>query len=294
MPTRRGIKFAAIGTALLVPTAIWALAGVAAGDEPKLPAQVSLAASATPVRTGVDAVKLGSASSLLSLAHSDPQALVRLAQKRYEREITDYRCLLVKRERVKGKMTDVQEIELRYRRSPQAVYLLWQKNPGGARRALHRGGDPAYTDDDGELLARVEPAGAIARLFVSDIYTPIHGKRAKAASRRTLDQCGFGASFEMLIADNALAERHGELDFRFDRVGEIDGRPTFVLVRQLPYSGDDGRYRNAKMVMHIDAEWLLPVGVETYADAAGTQLLGHYRFVQVERNPGMTEADFKF
>jgi hypothetical protein len=151
-----------------------------------------------------------------------------------------------------------------------------------------------FVNKKGEKVARVEPAGALIRLIVSDVLMPIHGKRARQSSRRSIDDFGFPSTFRLLDHYNQLGAEHGVLDLRFDGEGEIDGRPTYKLVRYLPYQGPDGTWPDAKMVMHIDQEWLLPTAVYSYADRAGTTLLGSYVHTQVELNPGLDDNAFEF
>jgi hypothetical protein len=171
--------------------------------------------------------------------------------------------------------------------------MLWKKNAGDAKRALFID-DPKHVDDEGRKLVRVEPAGAIARFFVSDLYVPVNGKQARESSRRTIDECGFGATFDLFESFNALAAAKGVLDLRYAGTGEIDGRATHVIVRSLPYQGEGGPYPDAKMVMHLDQEWLLPVAVFSYADQDETQLLGSYVFKDISLAPGFDANAFKF
>jgi hypothetical protein len=265
---------------------------------PKKPAHkpVVPAALAGPVASAVPGARAGPDQSdlLWNDAQEDPLELTRLGQERYQRDINDYRCLLLKQEHLAGGLSDIQEIEVRFRKSPRAVYMIWLQNPGEAKRALFKPEDPQFTDDQGNLLARVEPAGSVLRLFVKDIFMPIHGERAHKASRRTIDECGFGATFDMLTRSNKLAGEQGVLDLRFAGAGEVDGRPTYILVRNLPYTGEHGAYPDAHMVLHLDQEWLLPMAVESFADSQGTELLGRYVFTAVELNPGLTDRDFSF
>ncbi len=123
---------------------------------------------------------------------------------------------------------------------------------------------------------------------------PIHGDRARAASRRTIDEFGFQSTLTILDKVNDLAEKNGELNYKFEGEGSVDGRPTFVFERILPLKAKTGKYPDAKMVLHIDQEWLLPTAVYSYADAAGKKLLGSYVMTKVELNLGLTEADFRF
>jgi hypothetical protein len=200
----------------------------------------------------------------------------------------------VKQELLPEGLSPIQEIEVRYRNTPQTVYMTWKTNAGGARRALWAPGDPRFVDQQGRALARVEPNGTLVRLVTTDVFVLIHGPDARKASRRTIDECGFASTFALLEKFNGIAEARGVLDFKYAGPGEIDGRRTYKIVRNLPYEGPDGPYPDSRMILHLDQEWLLPVAVYSYGDKEAKQLLGSYVFTKVELNPGMDEAAFAF
>jgi hypothetical protein len=72
-----------------------------------------------------------------------------------------------------------------------------------------------------KLLARVEPAGALLHLVVSDVMVPIHDARAREAGRRAIDEFGFRSTFEILEGVNDLAAACNELDFRYEGEGAV-------------------------------------------------------------------------
>lgn len=232
-----------------------------------------------------------SAASIAKLAAEDPSVLSRLARERYA-DVRDYRCTFLKQELINGKLTPVQEIRVLYRENPHSVYMTWVRNPDQARRALYVAG--RYTGRRGEPLALVEPAGSVIRLLVKSVKVPIHGKQSQQASRRSIDQFGFRSTLDLLDAYNRVAEEQGVLRLAFEGSGEIDGRPTFILSRVLPYTGPACPYPDARMEIHFDQETLLPVAVYSWADEQEKQLLGSYVITQVELNPGLTDADFAF
>ena len=241
----------------------------------------------------VAAVEPARPVGLADLAERDPMGLARMGLKRYERLVRDYRCVFHKQERIGGKLRAEEQIEVRFREQPHSVYMIWQKNADKVKRALFID-SPKNTDKKGRKLATVEPAGAVIRIFVKETRIPIHGKDARKASRRTIDEFGFKAVFNLLDRFNRLGAENGVLEFTFGGEGEVDGRPTFILIRHLPYDGPTGTYPDAMMVLHIDQEWLLPTAVHSYSDHEGRELLGSYVFTDVELNPGLDDADFKF
>jgi len=279
---RRGILYIAGALALAAPPGIWLLSSY-----PNSPLSV-----VAPVRPR--SVEVRTPALLpVQLAQQDPMALVHLGRQRYLDTVHEYRCVLLKQERLGNELTPVQEIEIRFRESPRTVYMLWLKNADQAKRALWMD-DAGFVDQKGRRVAHVEPAGAIARLFVSDLFVPIDGPEAKRTSRRTIDECGFAATFHLLETYNAIAAEHGVLDLKYDGVGEVDGRPTYVITRDLPYENANGPYPDARMVLHLDQQWLLPVAVYSYADHTETTLLGSYVCTKVELNPVFTEDAFTF
>jgi hypothetical protein len=231
--------------------------------------------------------------SALALTEHDLLELTRRGRERYAREIRDYRCTFLKQERIDGKLKPREEIEVRYRESPTSIYMIWQKNASEAKRALFKD-TKEFVDKSNQKVARVEPNGAIARLFVKDVRVPIDGPEAHRTSRRTIDEFGFKSTFELLERYNRVGEKNGVLDIRYGGEGTIDGRPTYVLIRSLPYDGPEGTYPDARMVLHLDQEWLLPTAVYSYADHEGKDLLGSYVFTKVRLNPGLTDDAFKF
>ena len=227
------------------------------------------------------------------LLKTDPWRFAQKAQAECEKSLHDYTCVFQKQERINGKLGEVEEIEVRFRRDPLAVFMIWQRNADQAKRVLFKD-DPEYIDDDGEPQAKVEPAGALIRLVVSEIFMPIHGDRAKKSSRRAIDDFGFLNTYKLLDRYNTLGKEAGVLNIYYDGEGVIDGRPTYRIVRMLPYTGENGTWPDARMVMHIDQEWLLPTAVYSYADQAGTILLGSYVHTNVKLNPGLSEKAFEF
>lgn len=255
-----------------------------------MPTAAALAPMTTVAKAPRPAARL---ERLEKLAKSDPWALARLSRQHYQRNVREYTCTFLKQERIGGKLRDVEEIEVRFRDDPKTVYMIWKHNASQARRVLFRD-TPEFVSDKGGKVARVEPAGALIRLIISDILMPIHGDRARQSSRRSIDDFGFRATLDLLDRYNQLGLDRGVLDLRYDGEGEVDGRPTYKITRYLPYEGPDGIWPDAKMVMHLDQEWLLPTAVYSYADREGKVLLGSYVHTQVKVNPRLDDKAFEF
>lgn len=283
MTSRRGILYVTSAIVLVGPPALWIAFNIPATPHRAISAPVERVTQASGDHT----------ADLEALAQRDPMALVRLGRQEYEKDVHEYNCTLIKQERLGEKLSDVQEIEFRFRDAPRAVYMIWKSNADATRRALYMDQND-FVDKQGRKLARVEPAGAVARLFVKDIFMPIHGPEARKASRRAIDEAGFRAIFELLEKYNGIAAERGVLDFSYGGTGTVDGRPTFVFTRNLPYEGPAGPYPDARMILHVDQQWLLPVAVYSYADRDEKELLGSYVFTQIDLNPDFGDDAFKF
>jgi hypothetical protein len=283
MTKRRGILYVTGVFILVGPPALWVGLNI-----PSTPRQTVNAPVERTAQTGSERT-----AELVALAQRDPMALVRMGREQYEKNVPEYSCTLVKQERLGDKLSDVQEIEFRFREAPRAVYMIWRANADATRRALYKD-QSDYVDKQGRKLARVEPAGAVARLFVKDIFMPIHGAEARKVSRRAIDEAGFEAIFDLLTKYNGIAAEHGVLDFAYSGTGTVDGRPTFVFTRNLPYAGPDGPYPDARMILHMDQQWLLPVAVYSYADPGEKELLGSYVFTQINLDPKFGDDAFTF
>ncbi len=224
------------------------------------------------------------------LAKTDPLGLLRIALHRYQKSVSDYTCTFTKQERIRGKLGQEQQIQVRFREMPFSVMMEWTKNAGDAKRVLYVQGQ--WQNNDGEDLAKIEPQGAIARLLVKSVTLPICGSAAKAQSRRTIDQFGFGNALKLIVdyAGSAIDSGQGSLAYAGE--GKIEGRQTWILRRLLPYTADGGDWPDRVLVVHIDHEWLLPVACYTYADDAQQTMLAKYLFSNVHLNTGLKATDF--
>lgn len=242
---------------------------------------VAYAAIETPAPTG---------DSYGLMIRSDPLGLLRVAQERYDRTVHDYSCTFSKQERVGGRVTAEQVTRVKFRESPFSVSMLWVKNADKAQRAIYVEGK--WTGKNGEKLSVVEPAGALARVFVDDVMRPIDGPEAKKASRRRIDQFGFANSLRLIVKYCDLSAEHNKLDLKYVGDGTVGGRATYVIERRSAYTGDEGVYPDRLLIVHLDKENLLPLCCTSYADEAKTKLLGRYVLTDVKLNVGLTEHDF--
>ena len=217
----------------------------------------------------------------------EPSALFLQARERCAREIPAYHCVFTKWERRGGKLGKRQTIDVDYRRSPRRVSMTWLTNLDRVKRAVYEEG--RNLSPRGEERVRVEPNGALARLFAGEVDIPISDKRVRGASRYPIDQFGCHAVLERIVAENAVLERKDMLDWRYEGEGLVDDRPTIILVRHLPDGSLNGTLP-PRLVVHLDKAWLMPVAVYSYADQAGRVMLGSYVTTQVDFEGGHSDT----
>ncbi len=226
--------------------------------------------------------------SIEEIAAADPVGFFEMALDRYDRSVRDYTCTFTKRELVHGRMTERQVMEVQFRENPFSVRMKWIENPDKCSRVL-------FVADkwvkNGLQYAIVEP-GAIAKLFVPYVMRPIHGEDARKSSRRTIDQFGLRNSLALTLKYCKLASQQNILDFRYIGTGEVDGRPTLMFERHLPYTGEDSAWPDRALVVHLDRELLLPVLCTAYSDDAKTKLLGEYKIGDIKLNQNLPDSTF--
>lgn len=216
----------------------------------------------------------------LALAQADPGKFVDLALKNYQRRIQDYTCLFVKQELVKGKMTKEQHIQVKFREAPFAVFMKWVRNPSLVARVL-------YVKGKHKNKALIKPAGLVGLLVRTHVKRPVNSPDSRKMSRKRLDQFGFANSLKMISGVNTKAAKAGDLKFEYKKEAKLNGRKTFVFERFLP---DKPRYPDQHLVLHLDQEWLVPIGIYCYD--VRSRLLGRYEFRNVKINPGLGWKEF--
>jgi len=216
----------------------------------------------------------------LSLAQTNPMGFLELALRNYQSNIRDYTCTFVKQELVRGSLTSEQEISVKFREGPFAVFMQWVKNPTMVDKVL-------YVKDRNDNQAMVKPAGFLGWFVRSHVNRPVNSPDATKVSRRRLDQFGFENTLKMILEVNKKARENGDLIFEYKGTSELEGRKTYSFERRLP---DKANYPDQHMIVHIDQEWLVPVG--TFCYDGRDRLLGKYMYRDVKLNVGLPFKDF--
>ncbi len=263
-------------------------------------AEYDLSQGSSPVTIHKNAIVWGEqsidADLFEKLIRTQPLRALVQARDKHRRTVSDYTCNFVKQELLPSGMTDEQEIDVKFRAEPFSVMMHWLRNPGLAERVVYvrnRWIDKGAATSDEREQAVCRPIPPLSSIIKS-IKQPIRGGRARDASRRCIAEFGFERSLDLLIQYCQLAEERGELDLKYRGESYFDGRPTWVIQRHLPYTGEDGRYPDRTAEIHIDKEYGVPVAIYCYADdeMKPEHLLGKYEYRNVRLGVGLGESDF--
>jgi hypothetical protein len=225
-----------------------------------------------------------------ALARSHPLEFLRSCLDNYRHNVRDYSCTFIKQERLGKRLTPEQVTEVRFREQPIfSVNMKWTQNADSAAHVLYV--KNRWEDAKGNDEAYVVAAGLAS--LIGKIRQPIHGTLAQKASRRTIDQFGFGNTLDLILTYSERAAAAGELDLRYAGETIVDGRPAYAFERRLPFSDNDSPYPDRLLKFSIDKQWLVPTAVFSYADDAGQNLLGKYIHENLNINPGLPDSDFE-
>ena len=286
--TRRPLTSLLLGAALTGALAIQCqeLASRQALDKSSWVGPVTRAQADDPVLASIEPLELDPREAE---ARRDPLGFLHKVLDRYRSGVRDYRCTFTKQERVGRKVRPAEKMHVMFLEEPYSVLMSWPSSPRPAQRVLYVEG--RWTDSKGRALALVEPEPVLA-LLAPRIKRPIDDRLARSKARRRIDQFGFGRSLELIIDYSEMAKAEGRLKLEYRGRSSIAGRPTYVFVRHLPYTGSEGKYPDRVLVCHIDEEYMLPTAVFTYADDLEKEVLGVYVTTDIELNVGLSRPDF--
>jgi hypothetical protein len=226
-----------------------------------------------------------------TLALNDPLALVDEALHRCRHEVQDYECIFTKQERVKGVLLKKSINRVMYRDRPFSVMFVPLGEGRSVKRALYVEGK--LKNNRGQECMLVEPLGW-RRILVDSAQIALKDSRVLSRNRNTIDQFGFRKTLERFQRVNRWAQQRGVLDLRYSGEGLVDGRPTFMLIRHLPYSGPQGELPDAKVILQLDQQWMQTVSVHCYSDERETKLLASYLITKVQFNREFADGTFEF
>jgi hypothetical protein len=216
------------------------------------------------------------------------QAIALLTEARLHfKNVRDYECRSVKRERVNGTLLPEGVMTMKVRNKPFSVYLR-SESPDA-----DKGMEVCYVEGRNQGMMRVHPAGIQGILGFWSVDP--HDPRALEKNRHCITEAGLGN----LIESTA---RYWEMERRLNKTlvhitdEELGGRAC-TRIETIHPDRNAGSFYGYRCVLWLDKATHLPVGAETYdwprqRGAESGDLLESYRFLDFRCNIGLGDDAF--
>jgi hypothetical protein len=219
--------------------------------------------------------------------HTPVLKMAYVALERMDKSIADYECLMVKRERIDGKLGDHQYVHSKVRTKPFSVYLYFL-----APDAV-KGREVIYVDgqNDGKLIAH--DSGFKGRLL-KRIYLDPTSPLAMNGQRYPITKLGIRNLTKELIDVGEHDKQFGECDVKFFQGAKVQDRVCTCIQVVHPVPRKNFKFHLARI--YIDDELKVPIRYESYdwpqKEGGQPVLLEEYTHTKLKINVGLTDADF--
>jgi hypothetical protein len=235
----------------------------------------------------VDITKeLPSPQRFAQLCQTDPVQSLEAALSRYQKEIDEYTCTMIKRERIKNKLRNEEEIRCWFREKPFSVLMEWVKGADRADASLFVQGE-----HDNKLLIR--PTGLayqglrILGKYYADRTT--NDPEVLDASRFTVYEFGIGKGMERTFTAWKAAQERGNFNIEYlgeQVIPEVGNRPCYVIKRHCNPPEEEGL---TDITIMLDKETWLQVGSILKKQ---DDLIGYYYFKDINFKPPFSANQF--
>jgi len=202
-------------------------------------------------------------------------------------KIQDYSAIMVKRERVNGKLNDPEYAFVKIRHKPFSVYMHFLEP------ASVKGQEVIFVEgqNDGKMWAH--PAGIKNKLIGTVSLDPT-GPIAMQNNRYPITEIGVLNLVRRLIEVGEQDMKYGECEVKFFEGAKINDRTCTCIQVVHPVPRRNFRFHLARI--YVDTEHNLPVRYESYdwptePDGA-PQLIEEYTYLNIKVNNGFTDLDF--
>ncbi len=215
----------------------------------------------------------------------EPLRLVAEARRSY-RQVRDYTCLMVKREKLQGQLSPDHLVRLAVRTQPFSVDMLWQ---GPAEL---NGQEACYVAGKNKGRMRARSAGVLGKLgFVTlDPDDP----RTRESSNHSITEAGIGHLIERYAK---LWEQERALNRTAVKLSTYDyNKRRCTRVEATHADNRDGRFPAYRTVLYFDQETHLPIRLELYDwprdGGERGELIELYAYVNLRLNVGLGDEAF--
>jgi hypothetical protein len=208
--------------------------------------------------------------------------------------VQDYTCTIIKRERIKGELTDHQYMsaKIRHRKvidnklvTPFSVYLKFLKPKSVEGREV------IWVEgrNDGDLIAHETGLLNIKRAFLAPT-----GFMAMMGQRYPITEIGTQNLIEELLVKGEKDRQYGECDVQFFDNASINKRVCRMIQVVHPVRREHFEFHKAQIF--TDRELNMPVRYAAWSWPTGSDpepvLEEEYTYVDIKVNVGLTDEDF--
>ena len=182
-----------------------------------------------------------------------------------------------------GRMKPPQEMEVKYRRSPEALYMHWVGDFSPGREVLW-----SPTARDGNLYVNTSP-------LVPNLSISPTGSLATRDSRHPVWMAELPRIAELVQAGADHLTSHPELTATYEDLGvqDVYGTRSHCYTVELPYEAAPAALYAPLIRLCLSVATGLPSRFTAWADEDGARRQGEdYIFQAVKINVGLSDADF--
>ncbi len=212
---------------------------------------------------------------------ADPVGYLKKLQERCS-ALPCYQLVLYRQEKL-GQLQPLEKINAKFRREPFSVKFEWDDPNAAYYESVYVQGE-----NDGKLLVR-ERKGVLFLPPVVRIVDPAFSVKI-GKSKNPITNFGLANMVRSSLGPLTDPEIADQINYNYRGVVELDptGRPAHYLEILRPVTK---KWIHAKQDVYIDAETLLPAGVDLWNP--DESLDARYRYANIDTSVSFSDADFR-
>jgi hypothetical protein len=216
---------------------------------------------------------------------------LRMAQSsldKINRDIKDYTCTMIKRERIDGKLNDPEYMFVKVRNQPFSVYLYFLRPEG------EKGREVIYVEgrNEGKMLAH-EGSGLKARFGTVSLVPT--SALAMEGNKYPITQIGTKNLVRRLLEVGNQDMKYAECEVQYRKNAKVNDRVCTIIEVTHPVPRRNFLFHKA--LIYVDDELNVPIRYEAYmwpkAPGGRPELDEEYTYLNMKVNVGLTDADFE-
>jgi hypothetical protein len=198
-------------------------------------------------------------------------------------KLKDYSAVLVRRERIRGKLTGYEYVFVKIRHKPFSVYVYFQAPAGvEGQEVIYIAGQ-----NEGNLLAHRPGVQVTAHLNPD-------GMIAMNRRRYPLTEIGLVNLVRRLVEVGQKDLKHGECEVKYFTDAKLNKRSCTVIQVTHPQPREEFQFHLARVF--VDNELMAPIRYEAYdwprEPGGEPRLMEEYTYLDLKVNNGFTDEDF--